>query len=109
VAVCFHLDEQIPPDLAEALRNRGIAVSTTTEAGLQGAPDREQLAFGASSGRVVITQDVDFLRLHAEGVPHAGIVFWRQQTRTIGEVLRRLVLLHAAMSSDEMKNQVEYL
>lgn len=109
MTVCFHLDEQIPPALAEALRNRGIDVSTTTDAGLQGTADREQLAFSVSSGRVVITQDVDFLRLHSEGVPHAGIVFWRQQTRTIGEVLRRLVLLHAAMAPDEMKNRVEYL
>jgi len=57
----------------------------------------------------VITQDADFLRLHTEGVPHAGIAFWRQQNRTIGEVLRRLVLIHAAMSPDEMTNRVEYL
>ena len=60
-------------------------------------------------GRVVITQDVDFLRLHAEGTPHAGIVFWRQQTRSIGEVRRRVLLIHATMSPDDMKNRVEYL
>lgn len=57
----------------------------------------------------MITQDVDFLRLHAEGAVHSGIAFWRQQTRTVGDVLRRLLLVHAVMSSDEMKNSVEYL
>jgi predicted nuclease of predicted toxin-antitoxin system len=109
VPVSFHLDEHIPPAVADALRSRGIDITTTADAGMVGTSDREHLAFAASAGRVVITQDVDFLRLHAEGTPHAGIAFWRQQTRTIGEVLRRLLLIHAAMSPDDMKNRVEYL
>jgi predicted nuclease of predicted toxin-antitoxin system len=107
--VTFHLDEHIPPALADALRNRGIDVTITADAALTGTGDREHLAFAANAGRVVITQDVDFLRLHAEGTPHAGIVFWRQQTRSIGEVRRRVLLIHATMSPDDMKNRVEYL
>ena len=94
----FHLDEQIPPARADALRPRGIDVTTTTEAHLAGCEDREHLAFAVNSARVVVTQDVDFLKLHSEGVPQASIAFWRQQTRSIGEVLRRLVQMHAAMS-----------
>jgi len=74
-----------------------------------GAEDREHLAFAEGAGRVVITQDVDFLKLHAQGTTHAGIAFWRQQTRSVGDVMRRLLLIHAAMSPDEMKNRVEYL
>jgi predicted nuclease of predicted toxin-antitoxin system len=103
------LDEQIPPALADALRSRGIDVTTTTGVGLIGTGDGEHLAFAANAGRVLITQDADFLRLHAQGTPHAGIAFWRQQTRSLGEVLRRLLLIHAAMSPDDMKNRVEYL
>jgi predicted nuclease of predicted toxin-antitoxin system len=98
VPVGFHLDEQIPRAVADALRSRGVDVTTTTDAGLTGIEDREHLVFAANAGRVVITEDVDFLRLYAEGTPHAGIVFWRQQTRSIGEVLRRLLLIHAAIS-----------
>jgi Domain of unknown function (DUF5615) len=109
VPVPFHLDEHIPPALADALRNRGIDVTTTADAGLMGTGDREHLAFAAKVGRVVITQDVDFLRLHAEGVPHAGVAYWRPRVRSIGDVLRRLVLIHAALSPDDMKNRVEYL
>jgi len=86
-----------------------LDVTTTGDADLIGHEDREHLALAVNSGRVMVTQDVDFLKLHSEGVPHAGIVFWRQQTRSIGEVLRRLVLMHAALSPDEMKNRVEYL
>ena len=107
--ISFHLDEHISPALADALRRRGIDVTTTVEAGLEEAEDRDHLSFAASAGRVVITQDVDFLRLHAEGVPHAGVAFWRPRTRDIGDVLRRLVLIHAVLSPEEMKNRVEYL
>ena len=57
----------------------------------------------------MITQDVDFLRLHAAGTHHSGIVFWRQQVRGIGDVLRRVLLFHATMSPDDMRNRVEYL
>ena len=103
----------VGPNVAIKWGQAGLAkshdVTTTADAGLIGHEDREHLAFAVNAGRVVITQDVDFLRLHAGGVPHAGIAFWRQQTRSIGEVLRRLVLMHAAMSPDEMKNRVEYL
>jgi hypothetical protein len=33
------------------------------------------LAFAAAHRRVLITADADHLRLHAAGVPHAGILF----------------------------------
>lgn len=107
--VCFHLDEHVPLALADALRSRDIDVTTTMDAGLAGSSDREHLEFAEKAGRVVITRDVDFLRLHAAGTGHAGIVFWRQQTITLGEVLRRLVLIHAILSPEDMKNTVEYL
>ncbi len=109
MAITFHLDEHIPAALANALRHRGIDLTTTTDAGLVGAEDREHLAYATNAGRVVVTQDVDFLGLHSEGVRHAGIAFWRPRTRSIGDALRRLVLIHAALLPEEMKDSVEYL
>jgi len=84
-------------------------VTTTADAGLAGAPDRDHLAFAGAAGRVVVTQDIDFLRLHAAGEPPTGIAYGHSQSRSIGETLRRLVLIHAALSPEEMKNRVEYL
>ena len=37
-----HLDEQVDPDIARALRQYGIDVTTTIEAGLRSATDDEQ-------------------------------------------------------------------
>src|SRR5690242_20449576 len=97
------------PALADALRHRGVEVTATADAGLVGGADRDHLSFAIAAGRVVITEDVDFLRLHAEGMPHAGIVYCHDQSRSIGEMLRRLVLIHAALSPEEMKNRGEYV
>ncbi len=73
-----------------------------------GEPDTEQLALAAAQGRVVVSQDDDYLRLHAAGVTHCGIVYAPQQTR-IGELLQGLLLIYQVLEADEMINHVEFL
>jgi hypothetical protein len=72
--VKFYLDEHVHPAVAAGLRRRGV-VLTTKEAGMLSAYDDEHLDFAKSQGRVIFTQDEDFLRLHAGGIEHAGIVY----------------------------------
>jgi predicted nuclease of predicted toxin-antitoxin system len=84
----FHLDEHISASIAAGLRRRGVDVTTTAEARLLGADDTAQLAFAASHGRVMVTHDADFLRLHAEGTIHAGIAYCLAGALTVGEMLR---------------------
>ena len=76
----FHLDEHIPASIAAGLRRRGIDVTTSAGSGLLGADDATQFAFAASSGRVLVTHDADFLRLHADAATHAGIAYCQQGT-----------------------------
>ena len=70
--VRFYTDEHISRAVIAGLRRCGIDMLTTSEAKLLGAPDEAQLALAASQGRVVVTQDDDFLRFHAQGVMHIG-------------------------------------
>ncbi|MBI3281375.1 MAG: DUF5615 family PIN-like protein [Acidobacteria bacterium] len=105
----FHLDEHISAGVAAGLRRRNIDVTTAADAGLIGATDVAHLEFAASSGRVVVTQDDDFLRLHAQGVAHAGIAYCQQQSMSVGEMLRRVVLIHDLLSPEEMAGRVEFL
>ncbi len=67
------------------------------------------MKFAKQAGRVVVTQDADFLRHHAQGVEHAGIVYYRMNSRTVGQMLETLRLMHEIMTADGMKNSVEYL
>jgi predicted nuclease of predicted toxin-antitoxin system len=84
-------------------------VTTAADAGLAAADDAAHLEFAASSGRVLVTCDADFLRLHAGGADHAGIAYCRQGAAPIGELLRFLVLIHDLLSPREMAGRVEFL
>ena len=104
----FQFDEHIPHAVAQALRRRGIDVLTTVEAGLLGVTDEEQLARAHAEGRVLVTYDSDFLRLH-QAQPHAGIVYCQQGTRSIGQLVAGLVLIQEVLEPTELAGRVEFL
>jgi len=106
--VRFHLDEDVPPAIAEGLRRRGIDVTTTPDAGLTAADDVDHVAFVLANQRVIYTNDENYLILTDQGVSHAGIVYCRQGSSSIGEIIRFLALLHACLTADEMRGTVEF-
>jgi predicted nuclease of predicted toxin-antitoxin system len=105
----FHLDENCHRAIAEGLRRRGVDVSTTPEAGLLTATDEEHAAFCQAQGRVLFTQDRDFLLMHADNPQHPGIVYCDKDTRSIGDIIQGLVLIWEIMEPEEMAGRVEYL
>lgn len=107
-SVTFYMDEHVPRAVAEGLRRRGVDVLRAQEAGLLEADDERHLAFALREGSVIFTQDADFLRLHAAGRPHAGIVYAPQQT-PIGIIVRGLMLIYDILSPDDMAGHVEFL
>jgi predicted nuclease of predicted toxin-antitoxin system len=107
--VRFHLDEHVHSAVADGLRRRGIDVTTTPDAGLLGAGDEVQLTSALSQNRVIVTSDPDFLRLNDLGAEHAGIAFYRQQERSIGDLIRGLELIWEILEPEEMRGRVEFL
>jgi hypothetical protein len=103
-----YTDEQIPRAVIEGLRRRGVDVLSTNEAEMLGASDIEQLALASGQDRIILTQDDDFLRLHAKGHRHSGIVYARQPT-PIGDMIRGLMLICQVLDAEEMKEHVEFL
>jgi predicted nuclease of predicted toxin-antitoxin system len=87
---------------------RGIDVTTTAEVGLQDAPDEQQLAYILQTGRVIFTQDEDFLRVQRFFGEHPGIVYCKQGTRGIGEIIRFLQLVNDCLEPEEMRGRLEY-
>jgi hypothetical protein len=80
----FHLDENGHGAIAEGLRRRGIDITTTPEVSLLSATDEQQIAFALAESRSRFTQDRDYLRLDAAGVPHGGIAFCeKDHTRSL--------------------------
>lgn len=109
LTIRFHLDEHIPRAIADGLRRLAIDVTTTADARLLGSDDAAQIAYGLADGRVIFTQDDDFLVLAAAGNQHAGLVYCRQQTRSIGQIIRALELIWLVCEPDEMTNRVEFI
>jgi hypothetical protein len=111
----IYIDEDaMDSDLVAALRSRGVTAITAWDAGLVGKSDDEQLGYAAGHGCVFYTFNVsDFYRLHTEyldeGKGHAGMILAPQQRFSVGEQLRRILRLRAAMSGEAMRNQVESL
>ncbi len=71
--------------------------------------DEEQLAHCLTEGRVLFSFDDDLLRLAASGTPHSGIVYCRQRKRSVGDVIRGLVLIWESYDLPDMAGQVKYL
>ena len=107
--LCFHLDEHIPHAIAKGLRQRSIDVTTTVEAGLRTLSDDSQMAFVRQEQRVLVTSDAGFLARNAAGEEHFGLVYFPPASRSIGDIITFLVLLHEILSPAEMVNRVEYL
>ncbi len=105
----FHLDENCDRAIGEGLRRRGIDVTTTPEAGLMSATDEAQIAYAVAQGRILFTQDCDILRLHATGLAHPGIAYCGKDTKSIGDIIRGLVLIWELLEPDEMSKRVEFL
>lgn len=59
----FHLDENVDPDIADALRRYGVDVTTTDEVQLRTRGDPAHGEHAQRESRVILTHDADFLRL----------------------------------------------
>lgn len=53
MALKYHLDENMPHAVASGLKQRGVDVTTSTDASLIGATDEEQLVYALSQNRVL--------------------------------------------------------
>jgi hypothetical protein len=115
VKVKLYMDEDtMDRALVQALRMRGVDLTTTQDAGMIGSSDERQLTYAASQGRVLYSFNVvDFCALHtsflAQGRSHAGIVLAQQNKFSIGEQMRRLLNLCTVRSAEEMVDQLEFL
>ena len=105
----FHLDENVDPDVGRALRRHGIDVTTTVSARLRTAGDAAQLEFIRAERRVMVTHDADFLRHASQTDEHPGVAYCAKGSRSIGEMIRSLILIYEVLTGEEMEGQVEYL
>jgi len=100
--------------LVQALRARGVDVSTAHEDGMRGQSDEDQLRWAAAQRRALFSYNVGhFYRLHtsflARGEDHGGLILVGQRRYGIREQLRGVLRLVTARSAEELAAQVVFL
>jgi hypothetical protein len=111
--LAFYMDHHVHRGIVEGLRRRSISVLTAFEDGSERLDDDALLDRATSLGRVLFTQDQDFLeivpRWRAAGRPFAGIVYAVQKRIDIGRTIDYLELIAELMSAEEMRNRIEFV
>jgi predicted nuclease of predicted toxin-antitoxin system/uncharacterized protein (DUF433 family) len=107
--VRYHLDRSCPGSLAEALRQRGLDVTTTPEVWLSKGSDREQLSYAAGTGRILVTRDFDFRVLKGDcDVVHHGVLCIHPD-RTIDEIVKTLTQIREHLDARELTDRIEFI
>lgn len=102
----FYTDTHIAKAVAIQLRNRGVDIIRCEEVNMAEAEDIEHLEYATREGRVIISNDEDFLALDAiwreQGKTHAGIMHCRAQGEiAIGIIVKKCIALHENIVSKE--------
>lgn len=107
-----YANEHVKSAIVEGLRRRGMDIITVQERTLQQADDEVLLETATREGRLLLTNDADFLRIHARwmkaGREHSGIIFWRQDLG-IGVAVRRILQYALRTSPADAAKTVHFL
>ncbi len=107
------MDVHVPFAITAELRLRGIDVLTAQEDGASELDDAQLLDRALTLGRVLVTQDVGFLReagrRRKKGEKFAGILYAPQLEVTIGQFVRDLEMIAGASEAEEWVNSVVFL
>ena len=113
MSVPLYMDVHVKSAISNGLRQRGIDVLTAQEDGQGVTSDEELLQRAHALGRLLFTQDDDFLVIAQEwqssGRSFAGITYAHQLGITVGQAVSLLHLVCKVMTVDELRNTILFL
>ena len=113
MSVAFYFDHNVRAAIVDGLRQRAVDVLAAFEDGYAEAEDPAVLARATELGRVVFTNDDDFLAVAHEwlktGRTFAGVVYVHQLRLTVGQTIADLEVLAKVGNPDDFLNRIEYL
>ena len=113
MSLAYYMDENVERAISLGLAGRGVDVLRAQDDGHSNTPDEIVFQRANALGRVLVSEDADMLvyatsQLRA-GEGFTGVVFWHQQTLSIGTVIRDLELLSLAGFAEDVRNRVTFL
>ena len=106
----IYADENVERSIVEGLRRRRIEVVSARELGYIGKPDEFHIEKASEIKAVILTHDVDFLRI-ASGpdIHHGGIIFSHPKNVSIGQCIRGVELIAKILTDKDTENHIEFL
>ena len=105
----FYLDENMDPEIAEQLRQRGLDVLAARDVRLLSVSDGVQLRYAAAQGRLLCTKDAGFADPANWEIDHFGIAYFPNANLRIGFAVKALEELHRNETAESMENRLVYL
>ncbi|HLC62122.1 MAG TPA: DUF5615 family PIN-like protein [Candidatus Nanoarchaeia archaeon] len=102
----FLADENVDLPAVKTLKRLGVNIISIHDIGMVEYADEEILNYAKENEIAVITQDTDFLRLHAKNSENAGIIFLTKPLNTGGLIkeIQKIVMLF-----DNLENMIIYI
>lgn len=108
----IYMDVHVPLAITEGLRRRSIDVLRSQEDGTSEWEDEPLLARATEVGRLLFSQDQDFLQISAQwqhsGRPFLGLLY-APQGASIGRLVEDIELIAKCAEAVELSNRVTYL
>lgn len=113
MSIALYMDENVHRAVTNSLRLRGVDVLTVQEDKRIGFPDPKILDRATELGRVLFTQDDDFLaeanHRQAEDMDFFGVIYAHKLRVSVGDCIRDLEIIAKAANPEELANRVQYL
>jgi hypothetical protein len=108
----LYMDVHVRREVTVGLRIRGVDVLTAQEDGAARFADAELMTRATELGRVLFSQDTDFLREAAacqeSGLAFSGVIFGEQLALTVGRCIRDLELIAKVYDPPDIANCIEF-
>jgi hypothetical protein len=113
MSLAVYMDVHVPLAITEGLRRRAIDVITSQEDQTTLMDDDALLERASGLGRLLFTQDQDFLRIGANwseaGRSFFGILYAHQLNSTLGQIVEDIELIATCCGSHELMNRTIFL
>ncbi|UBF26327.1 DUF5615 family PIN-like protein [Kovacikia minuta CCNUW1] len=113
MSLAFYMDENVHAAITHGLRLREVDVLTVQEDSRAGLSDPLVLDRATELGRVVFTQDRDFLvesnRRQSMNMGFVGVIYAHQLIVSIGDCIRDLEIIAKIGNPEDFTNRVQFL
>jgi len=112
MSLAVYMDVHVPAGVSEGLRRKLLDVRTAQDDAAGLLSDEALLTRAMALGRILLTQDADFLEITArwqqQGIGFSGVLFAPQGT-PIGRMIEDAELCLAGLAADEFRNHLVHL